>query len=360
MILTTYQNFILKSFFKNILVVVLIFSFLIFFLNILEEIKFFKELNLGIFYPVLLTLLNVPNLLFDLFPFIFLIATQFFFLSLIEKEELNIFKNFGLANFKIFKILIFSSFIGGILICTLYYNFSAEMKHSYLSFKNKYSKDNKYLAVVNENGLWIKDEINDEINIISAQKFKFGSLEDITISQFDKNFNLLKTITAKNANIEKKYWKLTNAVEFQGSQPPKEHKNKTFESNFNKEKVDNLYSNLSSLNIFQLKSLYDDYKSLGYSTLNVESHLHKIYSYPFYITIMTLIGGILMLNVNYKINKTFTLIIGVLFSVIIYYLYYFFNLLGTSERVPIIVASWLPIIILTLFCIMGIVKINEK
>ena len=360
MILSTYQNFILKSYFKNLLVIILIFSFLIFFLNILEEIKFFNELNLGIFYPILLTLLNVPNLLFDLFPFIFLIGTQFFFLSLIEKEELNIFKNFGLENFKIFKILIFSTFISGVLICTLYYNFSASMKHSYLSFKNKYSKDNKYLAVVNENGLWIRDEINNQINIISAQKFKFEILEDITISQFDKKFNLVKTITAKNANIDKKYWKLNNAIEFKDSQPPLEYKTKTFESNFNKEKVDNLYSNLSSLNIFQLKNLYKDYKSLGYSTLNVESHLHKIYSYPLYITIMTIIGGILMLNVNYKINKTFTFIIGVLFSVIIYYLYYFFNLLGTSERVPIVVASWMPIVILSLFCVMGIIKINEK
>ena len=36
--------------------------------------------------------------------------------------------------------------------------------------KNKYSGDNKYLAIVTENGLWIKDEIDDFINIINAEK----------------------------------------------------------------------------------------------------------------------------------------------------------------------------------------------
>ena len=33
------------------------------------------------------------------------------------------------------------------------------MKNNYLEFKNKYTQDNKYLAVINENGLWIKDRI---------------------------------------------------------------------------------------------------------------------------------------------------------------------------------------------------------
>ena len=44
--------------------------------------------------------------------------------------------------------------------------------------KNNYTNDSKYLAVINKNGLWIKDEINGEINIINANQvdneFLFG------------------------------------------------------------------------------------------------------------------------------------------------------------------------------------------
>ena len=36
--------------------------------------------------------------------------------------------------------------------------------------KNKYSGDNKYLAIVTENGLWIKDEIDGFTNIIMPRK----------------------------------------------------------------------------------------------------------------------------------------------------------------------------------------------
>ena len=44
------------------------------------------------------------------------------------------------------------------------------MKNNYLELKNKYTKDDKYLAVINENGLWIKDKIDDKIMIIHSQK----------------------------------------------------------------------------------------------------------------------------------------------------------------------------------------------
>ena len=46
------------------------------------------------------------------------------------------------------------------------------MKHNYLEFKNKYTQDNKYLAVINENGLWIKDILGDQIMIIHAEKIE--------------------------------------------------------------------------------------------------------------------------------------------------------------------------------------------
>ena len=46
------------------------------------------------------------------------------------------------------------------------------MKNNYLEFKNKYTKDNKYLAVINENGLWIKDKLGDKIMIIHSEKIE--------------------------------------------------------------------------------------------------------------------------------------------------------------------------------------------
>ena len=62
--------------------VTLVFSSLVFILNVLEELKFFSNNDeIGIGLPVLLTLLNFPSILFEIFPFIILITTQFFFMK---------------------------------------------------------------------------------------------------------------------------------------------------------------------------------------------------------------------------------------------------------------------------------------
>ena len=361
MFVKTYEKYIASTFLKNILVVLLVFSSLIFILNILEEIKFFRKFDMGLYYPVLLTLLNLPSTLFEIFPFIFLISTQLIFLNFFEKDELIIFKNHGLQNMKIIIILIFTSLMIGLILCSVFYTFSSKMKHSYLSFKNKFTDDNKYLAVVNENGLWIKDQINNSINIINASVFYGDYLENVTIAEHDMNFNLKQTMIADKVNIEQNEWILENVTIIESSGLNKEKLEKSIiQTNFNKEKISNLFSNLSSLNLIELLKLKKDYKSLGYSTSEVETYLHKLYSIPIYLAIMTSIASILMFNIKYNKSKTFNIIIGILLSVSIYYINYFFNLLGTNEKIPTITSIWLPNLILFLFCIIGLINVNEK
>ena len=360
MIIKTYQQYLIKSLLKNIFLISCLFLILSFLLNILEEIKFFKNLDLGISYSFLLTFLNVPSILYEIFPFIFLISTQMFFVNLFEKEELIVLKKHGLDNLVLIKILITTSLVCGILIVSLFYTFSAQMKHSYLSFKNKFTNDNKYLAVVNENGLWIKDEVDNSINIINAETFENDTLKKLIITQMDKDFNIVKTIIGKSANIQKNTWKIKNVEVHEIEKSKVSHDQILFKTNFNKEKLNNIFSNLTSLTFFELLSMSKDYNQLGYSTLEINSHLHKLFSFPIYLMIMSLVGGILMLNIKYNKSKIVNITIGIILSVIIYYLNYFINLLGTNEKLPIIISIWLPHLILFLFCLTFLIRINEN
>ena len=360
MIIKTYQQYLIKSLLKNIFLISCIFLILSFLLHIVQEIKFFKNLDLGISYSFLLTFLNVPSIVYEIFPFIFLISTQMFFVNLFEKEELIVLKKHGLDNLVLIKILIITSLVCGILIVSVFYTFSAQMKHSYLSFKNKFTNDNKYLAVVNENGLWIKDEVDNSINIINAEIFENDTLKKLIITQMDRDFNIVKTIIGKSANIQKNTWKIKNVEVHEIEKSRANHDQILFKTNFNKEKLNNIFSNLTSLTFFQLLSMSKDYDQLGYSTLEINSHLHKLYSFPIYLMIMSLVGGILMLNIKYNKSKIVNITIGIILSVIIYYLNYFINLLGTNEKIPTILSIWLPHLILFLFCLTFLIRINEN
>ena len=103
--MTTYTKFLIKIYLNSLLNVFFVFFSLIFVLNLLTELDFFKEMQVSFSLPLYLSLINSPMLVFEMFPFIFLISTQFFFNNLFSNNELNIFKYSGLKNSKIFSIL---------------------------------------------------------------------------------------------------------------------------------------------------------------------------------------------------------------------------------------------------------------
>ena len=360
MILKTYQIYLSKIFTNTLIKTFLVFLSLAFILNVFEEINFFKDLDVSITIPIFLTFLNLPSIIFDIFPFIFLITAQFAFIKLMDQNEIIVLKNFGLDNLSIIKILSILSFLIGIIIITIYYNFSSSLKYSYLNLKNSYAKDNKYLAVITENGIWIKDEINENINIINANRFQNKILYDVDILQFDKNFNFKNNIISKEILIKDKSWLIKDAQVSNSKGKLENIKNYNFSTNLNYIDVNSLYSNLSSLNIFELNDLRKKYESINYSSTEVNSAIQKLISFPFYLTIMTILASTLMIKIKHNKSKVFHLIFGILISVIIYYLSFFFEELGKNEQIPISISIWIPLVIIMLISTISLIRINEK
>ncbi len=355
-----YQKLIIVSFLKITLVTSSIFLAIIFIMNIFEEITFFRDLNIGIYKPILLTALNTPSSLYEIFPFIILISTQFLFIKLIENNELYIIKSYGINNLKILGIISTVAFFIGIFLILVFYNISSKLKFLYFDIKNEYTKDNKYLAVITENGIWIKDEINGKINLIHALGIEKNFLINVNITQFDSNYDFLKSIDSQKVDITNKNWNLKkNLVRFNNFETNKIDQI-VFQSNFDLEKINTLFENLSSLTIWELKNLEKDFKSLGYSTLEIKIHNQKIFSYPIFITLMSLIAGILMMNISINKSKIFYVILGILLSVLIYYVNYFSNILGENEKIPMYISVWIPLFFVSIISLIGLVRINEK
>ena len=73
MIIKTYAKYIIMEYVATILKISFIFYTLIFILNIFEEMNFFKDYEVSIKFPIMLSALFVPNLLYKMFPFIMLL-----------------------------------------------------------------------------------------------------------------------------------------------------------------------------------------------------------------------------------------------------------------------------------------------
>jgi len=355
----TYTKFLINGFIKSFLNVFFIMISLVLILNILKEIEFFSNKEVNSFYPIYLSFMNSPSIVFEMFPFIFLIATQFFFLKLFDNDEINIFKYSGLKNIKIINILSLISFFIGLLIITLFYSFSSNLQHYYLQIKNKFSDDKVYLAVINKNGLWIKDVVDNKTNIINSSKIDNNFLSNTFITTFDQEFNLIRSLKSDKIDIKNNEWLIYDVTVFENNVSKKIDLIK-FKSNFNQIKIESLFSNLSSLSLLKLIDLRQNYKSLNYSTVEVDMQIYKVVTYPLFFVIMTILSSIIMLSTKKSDSKIIKMVIGLFLSVIIYYINNFFSVMGSTEKLPLLISIWTPIIFLSLINLTLLININEK
>ena len=355
-----YQRYIINNFLIKFINITLIFFSLTVILGILEEISFFKNLNKNILYPYFLTFLNAPITLFEIFPFIFLLTTQFLFYDLFKREELNLLKKNGLNNLKIIKILFLLSIVIGVFNILIYYNFASKLKFHYSNIKNNFSNDNKYLAMVTESGLWIKDEIDNKILIVKSNYVKESFLSKTIINEFNSDFELLRTIQSEKVDIKKNDW-IIYAPEITENNITKKREDLIILStNFNENIINNLFDNISTLDLAKLFDLKKDYDKLGYSSDEIVIHLLKLFTTPLFYGILTILSAIIMFNFTRDKSLIFHIIIGILMSVLIYYMNFIFNSLGSNGKIPIFLSIFFPLMIVSLISIIGLVNINEK
>ena len=95
-------NYILKNFLKTFILIVLIFYCFGVILNLFEEVEFFKNLNVSMFTPLVLTIILIPGMLIKILPFIIFVSSMWFMHNIRNNKDLLTLKIFGYSNLKIF------------------------------------------------------------------------------------------------------------------------------------------------------------------------------------------------------------------------------------------------------------------
>ena len=341
----TYIKFLINIFFRSFLYVVFTVLCLVFIINLLTELEFFRNIDVGIFFTIYLSLINSPSMIFEIFPFILLITTQLFFIKLFNNDEIKIFKYSGLKNSRILTIITLFTLLIGLFTISIFYNASSNLKNFYLELKSNYTEDGKYLAVINKNGLWIRDKVDNKILIVNSSKIDDNFLINNFITEFDSNYDVIRNIKSEKIDIKNNEWVIYNPEIYVKNNKQETNKIIIY-SNFDNKRINSLFSNLSSLSFLELLELKNNYKMLNYSTVDIDLQIQKIISYPLYLVVMTVLSSIIMLNSKKYRSNTLKISIGLFLCVIIYYFNNLFSVLGTTDKINHILSVWVPLIFL--------------
>ena len=132
------------------------------------------------------------------------------------------------------------------------------------------------------------------------------------------------------------------------------------ESIYNYDKITSLFNNSDTMSFLELIIDYNKLLNNGYNERFLNQSLHTMLTLPFFLFLMTAIASILTMNTLKKSDNLKFIILGLVISVLVYYFKDLSIALGQTDRIPLTLSIWAPIIALSLFTFVGVLQINEK
>ena len=351
-----------KEFIKIVITVSIVFFCLGFIINIFEEINFFKDFDVTISTPIILSLLFVPSLLNNFFPFVILISGIWFFLKVRKTNEQTSMNVSGMSNLSIIIIPSILSIILGIFFVTALNPITSLLVKKYETVKGNYEKEQDYLATVTVNGIWIKEKGLKSNYIIRASHLEKGNLMALTIYEFDKDNNFTRRIEADSANITSLKWVLKNitVINSDGIMLTEPIKDPFYFSMYDIKKIKSLYSNLDTISFWDLEHEINLLKQRGYSTREMQVKLHRSLAFPFFLLSMVLLSSVFTVGARFKDNNWSYVFLTIIASVLIFFFNDLSAALGKTDKLPVELSVWMPIAIVFVFSLVGIIHANQK
>lgn len=359
-------NYLSIEFLKSLTIVFVMFFSLALLINFVEEITFLKDKKIEnlIWTVFFLTFYKTPNTLIELSIFIFLFSGVLFFIKIKKNNEMHTILLSGIS--KLLPVLspAIISFIIGILIITFLSPISSSAMKLYEINKRMHSS-NENLISINNNGLWFMETLPEGYNIIRADKIlnnDFSKLTNVTIYLLNKEFNFMERLDAKKATVNNKNWLLesTMLLDSDNNRHKINSKDIIFVSSIIIDDLKNYFSNASTVSFWDITNNVKTLNLRGYSADEIRIKLHKFLSLPIYLFGMILLSTLITLGLKSDYNTLMYLFFGLIVGFILYFLNDLSIAIGLSNKLPLILSVWIPVLIVVFLSIINLVKIYEK
>jgi lipopolysaccharide export system permease protein len=363
--LKSINRYIINEYIKSLFVVIAVMLSIILLINLLDEFNFFKsKKDLKFIFFIIFTILKIPNLLINLFPFIVLFGGIVFYLKIYNHNEVISLRVMGYSNIQIILIPALTSFIIGYIIVFLIVPFSSSMLRYYESLRSEYN-ETKNLVFVNETGIWILDKNEKEKNIIRIEKISkdFSVVNQITIYNYDSSNNFIKRIDATEGFIKDKNWQLNKVYIISANKKNNKENylnNYNYTSNVNISELKNVYKNTDTTSLLDINKEMMILEDKGYSTIDLRIRYQKLISFPIYLLAMSILSGLMIINLGKTSNYLKYGSYGVIISVMIYFLNDLSITIAKSGIISVDFSVWIPIFLIILINLVGITQVNAK
>ena len=356
-------KYISKTFLFSTGIIIVLFASVIF---IGDTVEFGKKLSsnekVSTALIFILSSLNLPKMLLEILPFCFFFSGMLWVLKLSSTKELIVMRTMGLTIRKIIFPIFFASIILGLFFIIIFSPLISSTQKKILSIEADILGKPINSILVTNSGFWVKQGNIEGYDMIYAKSLNSKTMQfnDVIVFNFNKEYEVKKKIKAEKSELYKNYWLLKNTEIINNMGEVSVMSEIKIPTSITKNQIKEGFSSPDSLSLWNLIPFIKMFESAGFSAKKHRYHLYKLFSFPFLLAAMSLLGVSFNLN-NFTRKKTNLLILmGIITGFFIFYITKIINALSLAGKMPLLFGSMLPIILPLFLAIALIIHADEK
>ena len=332
--------------FLSIVLLVLLFDFL-------TNLNRLNGIEAQIWNALILSLLRTTTYLSLAMPLIIMLSALAFSVSLSRSNEFIVLRASGVSALKGLFSVILSAFFLGIISIFILDPLAGKMIGYYDIKLDKLRSKEQSQVLINDNGYWMRQATLNGHQIIKAESVSNNGqrLHQVTIFNYDKNGLVKERFFSESAALKKNELLLTNTIKWSDTKIKKNPiianekiKKLNIKTEITPTQLLDGYASPETISPWNMNKQIKKVKSSGFSVLKYQSKKMEQYARPFLFIVMVILGTVFTLQNSRSRNIGISVVLAVASGFFLHFFQNFCTTLGRSGEIPLIVATWSPII----------------
>lgn len=350
---TTLAIYLGKRFVLGFLGAIAVCVALIFFVEMLENLRRASDHDVGMGVVVALTLYRIPTLSEQVLPFATLFAAISSFLMLSRSLELVVVRAVGASVWQFIAPALILAFTIGVLGTVAFNPLAAHLKGQYRSlFAASFTSEQaSSFGVFHGQEIWLRQDGVDGPSVLhsSLGDPESGVLHNVSAFLYDEENHFVERVEASRAEIGDGHWRLYEAIVIEPGRPPQRYPTYLLSTYLTPEQIRERIAAADAVPFWELPHHARIAERTGISSLPYRLQFQTLLARPLLLCAMVLIGATVSLRVFRFGNVGQMILGGVVAGFMLYVVTKLAGDLATAGAITPVVAAWAPPVIAVLW-----------
>jgi lipopolysaccharide export system permease protein len=346
----TLWRYLLMGFLRSVVGVLLVISLVVMLFTTVENSRRYADTEAGITDVVAISGLQLPELVYQIFPLVLMLASLVTFLRLARTSELVVMRAAGISALRLISVPVVASIALGIGFTVAVNPFVAATMRQADALDSAFRNDDANLLSISPDGLWLRqaDQGGGQTVVQAARSNEGGTiLSTVRMHRFGDDDTLFARIDAPAARLTRGAWLMGNATVWERS--PEGSFERTalrgridLPTNLTREQILDSFSPPETIGFWQLRSFIARIEQSGFSGTRHRLFLQSELAKPALFAAMVLVGSAFALRPARFGQTGVMILLAILAGFALYFLKDFAESLGAQGQIPLPVAAWTP------------------